>query len=74
MLKKLNWEDSNADEIGKFLRTLMDESGWSITDVERLLKVERSTVTRWISGNRKMPYASMTLLWVKYKNPELSLD
>ena len=52
----------------------MDDTGWSITDIEYMLKVERSTVTRWIGGNRKMPYASMTLLWVKHKNPEINLD
>lgn len=74
MLKKIPWEESSPEEIGKFLRSMMDDAGWSITDIENMLKVERSTVTRWIGGNRKMPYASMTLLWVKYKNPKISLD
>ena len=73
-MNKLNWETSSPEDIGRFLREMMDEAGWSITKVEEILKVERSTVTRWISGNRKMPYASMTLLWVKYKNPEINLD
>lgn len=73
-MKKLNWDKSSPEEIGKFLRLMMDDTGWSITDIEYMLKVERSTVTRWIGGNRKMPYASMTLLWVKHKNPEINLD
>jgi len=74
MLEKLNWESSSPKEIGKFLRRMMDDSKWSITDIENMLKVERSTVTRWIGGNRKMPYAAMTLLWVKHKNPKINLD
>lgn len=73
MLKKLDWESSSPEEIGKFLREMMDDAEWSITKVEEFLKVERSTVTRWIGGSRKMPYAAMTLLWVKYKNPKINL-
>ena len=53
--------NSEHDELLEF-RAALEEVMMSQTDFASLLKVERSTVWRWFSGEREVPHYAMVIL------------
>jgi len=47
---------------GEELRTLLDRLDLSRQGAADLLVVDRSTVARWLTGDRQMPYAALCTL------------